>query len=420
MTEQFQWFNALSTRASLEGAIAEVVTQIEEKLTGSADLGVVFISAAFTSEYSRLVSLLTEKLPIKVLIGCGGASIIGTNTNGDPQELEDRPALSLTVAHLPGVEIKSFQLTEKDLPDLDSSPDAWTEIFGVTAAAEPSFVLFADPFSSSINDLLAGLDFAYPGSVKVGGLASSGGMGVANGLFCYGADQENGSTMLREGTVGVALAGNIRVEAIVAQGCRPIGDVYQITHSERNIITELSLRQDGDDVKTGAPLKLLQGLLSSLEPEDQVLAQDSLFIGIAMDEFKLKLIHGDFLIRNLLGVDPKTGAMAVGDRIRSGQRIQFHLRDAETSAEDLSVLLRQYAEKQTSKTMDNYGALLFSCMGRGKGLYGEPNFDANMFTSFLPNPSLGGFFCNGEIGPVGDRTFLHGYTSVFGIFRPKY
>lgn len=420
MTEQFQWFNALSTRASLEQAIAEVVTQIEGKLTGSADLGIVFISAAFTSEYSRLVSLLTEKLPIKVLVGCGGASIIGTDVNGDPQELEDRPALSLTVAHLPEVEIKPFRLTEEDLPDLDSSPDAWTELFDVTAAAEPSFVLFADPFSSSINDLLAGLDFAYPNAVKVGGLASSGGMGAANGLFCYAADQGDGATMLREGTVGVALSGNIRVEAIVAQGCRPIGDVYQITHSERNIITELSLRQDDDDVKTGAPLKLLQRLLSSLDAEDQVLAQDSLFIGIAMDEFKLKLIHGDFLIRNLLGVDPKTGAMAVGDRIRSGQRIQFHLRDAETSAEDLSVLLRQYSEKQTSNSMDNYGALLFSCMGRGKGLYGELNFDANKFTSFLPNPSLGGFFCNGEIGPVGDRTFLHGYTSVFGIFRPKY
>ncbi|MGB2924803.1 MAG: FIST N-terminal domain-containing protein [Limnothrix sp.] len=419
MTDRFQWFNALSTRASLEGAIDEVVTQIENKFTSSVDLGILFISAAFTSEYSRVVELLTEKLPCKVLIGCGGASIIGTDPEQQPQELEDRPALSLTVAHLPEVLIKPFQLSEKDLPDPDSSPDAWTEMFELAADTEPSFLLFADPFSSSINDLLAGLDFAYPASVKLGGLASSGGMGVANGLFCYEAGKTETSNMLREGTVGVALAGNIQVDAIVAQGCRPIGEVYQINQSERNIITELSLNKDGETVKSGAPLKLLQELLSSLDAEDQVLAQDSLFVGIAMNEFKLKLIHGDFLIRNLLGVDPKTGAMAVGDRIRSGQRIQFHLRDAETSAEDLSVLLDQYREKQPDLASP-YGALMFSCMGRGKGLYGELNFDANKFASALPTPSLGGFFCNGEIGPVGDRTFLHGYTSVFGIFRPKH
>ncbi|OKH12018.1 FIST N-terminal domain-containing protein [[Limnothrix rosea] IAM M-220] len=416
MTDQFQWLNALSTRASLEGAIAEVVAEIKAKLQGTADLGIVFISSAFTSEYSRVVPLLTEKLPMKVLIGCGGASIIGTDENNRPQELEDRPALSLTVAHLPDVTVKPFQLTDQDIPDLDSSPDRWTNIFQIDNRDDPDFIIFADPFSSNINDLLAGLDFAYPNAVKVGGLASSGGMGRTNGLFCYTEENQERSPMLREGSVGVAIAGKITIDAIVAQGCRPIGDVFQVSECERNIITELS-RQDEDGITKNTPLKMLQSLISELDADDQVLAQDSLFIGIAMDAFKQKLTHGDFLIRNLLGVDPKIGAMAIGDRIRPGQRIQFHLRDAETSAEDLTVLLKKYRDQKTD-FKEPFGVLMFSCMGRGKGLYGELNFDANKLASYLPNPNIGGFFCNGEIGPVGNSTFLHGYTSVFGIIRP--
>lgn len=416
MTSQFQWINALSTRASLEGAIDEVVAQVQIQLQGSADLGVVFISSAFTSEYSRVVPLLAEKFPIKVLIGCGGASIIGMDGDRNPQELEDQPALSLTVAHLPDVVVKPFHLKDSDIPDLDSSPDRWTTIFGIDNEADPDFIICADPFSSNINDLLAGLDFAYPNAVKVGGLASSGGMGRTSGLFCAVAGQTT-NAMVREGAVGVAIAGNIKIDAIVAQGCRPIGEVYQVAQCERNIITGLTLQSNGT-TSSNTPLKMLQSLIASLDTEDQVLAQDSLFIGVAMDSFKQTLTHGDFLIRNLLGVDPKIGAMAIGDRIRPGQRIQFHLRDAETSAEDLTVLLQRY-RNEVPDFQEPFGVLMFSCMGRGKGLYGELNFDANKLATYLPNPNLGGFFCNGEIGPVGDRTFLHGYTSVFGIIRPR-
>ncbi|BAW96164.1 hypothetical protein NIES970_10870 [[Synechococcus] sp. NIES-970] len=416
ITHPFQWRNALSTQASLEGAIDEAIAQIQSHFSGTADLVIVFISAAFASEYARVLPLLTEKLPCKVLIGCGGLSIIGTDAQGKTQECEEQPALSLTVAHLPDVAVIPFHVTDKDLPDLDSAPDQWQGVFGAPAGAEPSFVLLSDPFSSNITDLLAGLDFAYPKAPKVGGLTSSGGR-VPSGLFYYVAEQDTGPMLLRSGTVGVALTGNIQMETIVAQGCRPIGEVYQITQCDRNIITELSVA-DGDRLHQGSPLRLLQDLLAELDAEDQALAQDSLFIGIAMDEFKQKLIHGDFLVRNLLGVDPRAGAMAVGDRIRAGQRIQFHLRDAETSAEDLSVLLQQFREQ--SALQPPFGALMFSCLGRGKGLYGEPNFDSTLFGSVFPESNVGGFFCNGEIGPVGDRTFLHGYTSVFGIVHPKH
>jgi small ligand-binding sensory domain FIST len=163
-------------------------------------------------------------------------------------------------------------------------------------------------------------------------------------------------------------------------------------------------------------LEILRDLIQSLSEEDRQLAQHSLFVGVARDEFKQQLGHGDFLIRNLLGVDPRVGAIAIGALIRPGQRIQFHLRDARTSEEDLELLLQQY-QKEASKSTDAVGALMFSCLGRGEGLYGKPNFDSQLFHRYLNSTQLGGFFCNGEIGPVGGNTFLHGYTSVFGICR---
>ena len=203
----------------------------------------------------------------------------------------------------------------------------------------------------------------------------------------------------------MALSGNIVLEAIVAQGCRPIGQPYQISSCERNILLELEAQP---------PLEVLRDLLEGLSEYDRQLAQNSLFVGVARDEFKQNLEQGDFLIRNLLGVDPKFGAIAIGDRLRPGQRIQFHLRDAHTSAEDLEYLLGRYQKQSHPGAV---GALMFSCLGRGEGLYGKPNFDSQLFSQYLQNVPLGGFFCNGEIGPVGGSTFLHGYTSVFGICR---
>ncbi|HEY9895356.1 MAG TPA: FIST C-terminal domain-containing protein, partial [Candidatus Sericytochromatia bacterium] len=155
-------------------------------------------------------------------------------------------------------------------------------------------------------------------------------------------------------------------------------------------------------------------LIQTLDADDQMLAQNSLFVGVAQNEFKQDLEQGDFLIRYLLGVDPRVGAIAIGDRIRPGQRIQFHLRDAQTSAEDLEMLLERY---QQTKPASAIGALMFACVGRGNRLYDEPNFDSQLFSRYLPDVPLSGFFCSGEIGPVGDSTFLHGFTSVFGIVR---
>jgi small ligand-binding sensory domain FIST len=414
-----QWVNALSTRPSLEGAIADVVERaqaaLQQKTDEGADLGIVFISSAFSSEVSRLMPLLQEKLPSVTLIGCCGGGVVGMRS-GAPREIEGDAALSLTLACLPDVKVQPFHLSAEQLPDLDSSPNTWIDLLAIDPAQQPQFVLFADPSFGRINDLLQGLDFAYAGSTKVGGLTTGGGM------FCNGR-------LYREGAVGVALSGNIVLDTIVAQGCRPIGQPYLVTDGERNVMLSLTSSDSSDSaVYSGTavvsqkrtPLEVLQDLIQTLNESDRALAQHSLYVGVAQSEFKQTLEQGDFLIRQLIGVDPRVGAIAIGDRIRPGQRIQFHLRDAKSAAGELETLLERHQSAYTKDDApSSVGALVFSCNGRGENLYGEPDFDSSLFHQYFSTVPVGGFFCNGEIGPVGGNTFLHGFTSVFTIFRQQ-
>jgi small ligand-binding sensory domain FIST len=206
----------------------------------------------------------------------------------------------------------------------------------------------------------------------------------------------------------MAMHGDIVIDPIVAQGCRPIGRSMRITRSHQNLLLELDERPT---------LEVLRELYDSLNERDQGLARHSLFLGVVMSEFQENPQLGDFLIRNIVGMEPKAGALAIGEILHEGQIVQFHLRDAQTSAEDLTAMLTRYTQSQ--KTPKVVGALLFSCLGRGMYLYGRPDHDTDLFRSTVGNIPLGGFFCNGEIGPVGGTTYLHGYTSSFGIFRPK-
>ena len=405
-----KWASALSTRPSLEAAVKDVVAQAQLSLQDTADLGFVFISSAFASEYSRLMPLLKEHLTFPpILLGCGGGGVIGVDGARHIQEIEGEVALSLTLARLPEVNVHTFHIDTENLPDLDGPPDAWVNLIGVAPEDHPHFILLAAPGSSGISELLQGLDFAYPEAAKVGGLADVSSFSGSSGLF-------GGDRHYRDGVVGVALSGNIVLETIVAQGCRPIGQTYRVVEGERNVV--LKLEEQGEDATscglTRTPLEILQGMFQDLSEEDRTTAQRSLFVGIAQSGFKQQLEQGDFLIRNLLGVDPRTGAVAIGDRVRPGQRIQFHLRDAEASATDLEMLLKRHHHQAEPLPI---GALMFACMGRGQGLYEQPNFDSDLFSRYFPNVPLSGFFCNGEIGPVGNTTFLHGYTSVLGICR---
>jgi len=286
------------------------------------------------------------------------------------------------------------------LPDQDTSPNVWREWLGVSVEKKPNFIFLADPFSFRGEEFLSGVDFAYPNSGKVGGLASGAQMKGENALYLD-------DKIHRSGLVGIALSGNIGMDTIVAQGCRPIGEPVKISKCNNTLLTGM----DGQP-----PLDLLQKIHEELDEKDQSLLQTSLFLGIEMDPLKDNPQQGDFLIRNIMAADKESGGIQVGAMLREGQLVQFHLRDKDMSAEDLRLVLNRYKTKEHSEKAS--GALLFSCLGRGQYLYEKLNHDSDMFRDQLGDIPLGGFFCNGEIGPVGKTTFLHGYTSSFGIFHP--
>lgn len=391
-----KWASAIAEGPSLESSIGALTQAVSSQIgSGPVDLAFLFASSHFQDRYEEIPDAVLNAIPCETLIGCSAGGVIGGG-----REIEHRPAIALTVARLPGVEVAPFHLNNADLPGLDASPKGWQERFGVDPARKYWFVLLADSFSFDVERGLMGLDFAYPASVKVGGLASGGGDIGQNRLFLNRKAHSSG-------IVGVALTGNIEIDTIVAQGCRPIGTPLSITRCDRNFLIEIDHKP---------PLTVLQELYESLGEEDQKLMQHSLFLGLAMTPFKESYSRGDFLIRNLIGMDSQKGTLAIGAILREGQTIQFHLRDAETSADDLRWLLAEY--QGAKRPEPGKGALLFSCLGRGEHLYGKANHDTRLFQSKMGAIPVGGFFCNGEIGAVGGTTFLHGYTSCFGIFRP--
>jgi small ligand-binding sensory domain FIST len=394
-----QWASALSQQTSLRLALEECASSIRENMGDTApDLVVAFASSEYASDYAELPAMVAELLGHQaLLLGCSGGGIIGGGT-----EIEQEPAVSLTAASLPGVNIHPIRLDGDALPDLDAAPDNWHEALGVDPAEEPQFVLLVDPTSFPAQNLLLGMDYAFPSAAKIGGLASAAQGARQNALF-LGQDYHD------SGAVGVALSGNIVVETVVAQGCRPIGAPMHITKSDRNFLVELDGQQ---------PLTVLRSLFQQADQRDRDLMQHSLFLGVVMDALIDEPQQGDFLIRNVMGMDQRSGVLAIGEMLKEGQLVQFHLRDADTSAEDLTAVLERYATDNRENPA--HGALLFSCLGRGKYLYGKSNHDTEVFHDKVGEAvPLGGFFCNGEIGPVSGTTFLHGYTSSFGIFRPR-
>jgi small ligand-binding sensory domain FIST len=379
-----RWASAISDRAAGADALDEAVASVRGRLD-RLDLAVVFASPSL----ARQLAPRLAEVPAATVIGCSGAGIIG-----DAREVEDRPAVSVTAAELPGATCTAFRV-EPDAMPADAA--AWRARLGVDEPA--GLLVLADPFSGNVQALIAGLDAAFPRARTFGGLVSGGRTPGAEWLFA------NGETF-RTGAVGVAFTGDVAIDTIVAQGCRPVGPPMVVTRGEGNLILELDHTP---------PLEVLQSLHNSLDPRDRRLFGHSLFLGVEMTD---SLVHreGELLVRNILGLDPEANALAVAARLRPFQVIQFLLRDAKAATQDLVRLLESH---RASGPGACDGALLFSCLGRGAHLFGEPDHDCRLFRQYVGDVAVGGFFCNGEIGPVGGTTFVHGYTSSFALFRRR-
>lgn len=373
---------ALSAHPVPSQAVGEAVGQLLDTIGAEPDLLVLFASTAHTGAIDDIVRAVSELLRPRVFVGCTASTVVG----GD-RELEDAPALSLWAAR--GVLASAHRLEAH-------RRDGGIAITGFPAASDlldeaNAILVLADPFSFPVDHLLDGLREQSGVSLPViGGMASSGRAPGGNRLVLDGS-------VLSSGAVAVLLGGP-GVETVVSQGCRPIGEPMIVTRGEGNLVHELA----------GQPaLDRVQSVLRSLTPEEIELARNGLHLGRVVDESKVTFDRGDFIVRNVLGGDPRVGAVAVGDDVQVGSTVQLQVRDASTADEDLRALLR---DRQAD------GALVFTCNGRGTHLFGMPDHDASVITEALGAP-LAGMSCAGEIGPVGNRSFVHGFTASVALFR---
>jgi small ligand-binding sensory domain FIST len=188
------------------------------------------------------------------------------------------------------------------------------------------------------------------------------------------------------------------LRTLVSQGCRPIGDTYVVTRADRNLLQELA----GEP-----PVERIREIFTHVDPSDRELMRAGLHIGLVIDEYRDDFRRGDFLVRGVLGAQSGTGAIAIGDHVRVGQTVRFQVRDAASADSDLRELL----DDARAGTRRPAAALLFTCNGRGSRLFGTPNHDAEAVRAALGGIPLAGFFCAGEFGPVGQRSYLHGFTA---------
>ncbi len=383
-----QFKAALSTLTDTRAAISQLKAALGDL---EPDLVLLFVSPHHLENADALLADVRDKINARNLIGCTAAGIIG----GD-REIEDAPAISIWAAKLPDVRILPFIIDQQDVTSLEGN-DAWRDHLIVSADSKPGFIILPDPFSIDVEHCLSEMDDAYPESKIVGGLASAGRAPGENRLFLN--DQ-----VLRQGLVGVSLSGPIQIDTVVSQGCRPIGEPFVITKAEQNIIQELR----------GKPaLEIVRSVFASASPTDQALMQTGLHVGRVVDERVEKFRQGDFLIRNLMGVVEQS-AIAINAYIRPGQTIQFQVRDSKSADEEMRDLL---TEEIAAMPTPPGGGLLFTCNGRGARMFGKPDHDIGLVNSIAKDCQVAGFFAAGEIGPVGHRTFIHGFTSSLILFR---
>ena len=390
-----KWVSTIAVRRAFADAIDEALGDLSDQLGETVpDVVLAFVSSEYAAHAPDLAGPVRERFPQTLIMGCTAGGVAGGG-----REIEGEPALALCAAALPGVNLTPFHLELGELPRAGVPDETW--FTNVPPEREPvaAFILLPDPFSMDVERLVDGLDVAYPGVPKIGGLASGAANPGENLLYLQ-------DEIHRSGVVGVALSGNLVVDTVLAQGCRPIGEPMFVTRCQNNVLYALD----------GRPAtEVVEGMFESLNEEDRTLFRQSVFLGVGINESQQIYSQGDFLVRSVMGFDPEASALGVGTMLRENQVVQFHVRDARTSAADLRDMLKNQHQRGTSAE----GALLFSCMGRGRTLYGHGDHDTKEFHAQLGPVPLTGFFCAGEIGPVRGQTFIHGYTSVFSLFRAQ-
>lgn len=385
---------ALSTHLDGNAAIDEACGKALADLAETPDLAVLFLSSHFAGAADGLASRACDVLGTEQLLGCTGESLVGTG-----REVEEQPAASVWLARWPGVTIRPFHL-EFERTHEGGAFEGWPDDLACEWPAGAFLMLLGEPFSFPADFQLERMNEDRAGVPVIGGMASGGHSPGENRLLL-------GRHSYAEGAVAALVHGPVRLRTVVSQGCRPIGQPFVVTKAERNILHQLG----------GRPALLqLKQIFDELPTRDQVLVQRGLHVGRAMSEYKDRFEQGDFLVQNVIGIDPQTGAIATGGYVRAGQTVQFHVRDQESADAELKQMLA--ALKKTPGAAPA-GGLLFTCNGRGTRLFKEASHDAGLIARTFGDLPLAGFFAQGEIGPVGGQNFIHGFTASIALFEPQ-
>ncbi len=375
----------LSNSESAREAVAEAAREVRGGALGRAevDLAFVFLSPAHLEEAEAAVEAVREELAPRHLLGCVAEGVVA-----GVRELEHGPAVAVWAGALPGAEIECFHAAAVQT-------DEGITVAGFPELDDPGLVtLLVDPFTFPAGAFLTRLNEEREQIPLVGGIAGDGRRPGIQALILDDA-------VHAEGAVGAVVSG-VQVRTVVSQGCRPIGREAVITRCEGNVVYELA----------GRPaLERLHTEIAALSAKERALAARGLLAGLVIDENRPEYDTGDYLMRGLLGLDEATGALALGDNVRVGQTLRFFVRDAASADTDLRRALAGALRHARPA-----GALLFTCNGRGTNMFPEPDHDARVVAEALRTQALAGFFCGGEIGPVGGKAFLHGFTATLAIF----
>ena len=373
---------ALSTDGDPTTAASGAAAEAGARLGGAeASLALVVASQDHAPWAGSVLEAVRRTARPERVVGCVAEMVV----EGD-REVERGPAVAVWLASLPQP-AETFHMEF-----VRTSEGGVFAGYRFEEGGPGPYLLIGDPYTFPTDPLLGHVNERAPGTVVMGGLASGGMRRGDTRLFLD-------DRVVDSGAVGARVPGT-RIQPLVSQGCRPVGNAYTITRAEGNVIHELG---------GVPPLQRLRELAAKLPPEDRELVGRGLHVGRVIDEHKAEPERGDFLVRGVIGVDPDSGALAVGDTIEVGETIRFHVRDAATADEDLRTVLDREAEPAA-------GALLFTCNGRGSRLFSVPDHDASIVSEMLGGLPLAGFNCAGEIGPVGGKNFLHGFTASIALF----
>jgi small ligand-binding sensory domain FIST len=353
------------------------------------------MSPKYFPNAKQILEILQVHAQIPLLAGCSSQSLIVGE-----EEVEQNAGLTLALYAMPGADVKAAHFTEEQVEEANG-PGYWPLETGVEPKQTNGWLVFIDPFHLDSETWLRTWNEAYAPLPVMGGLASG---DYSEQLTQVYLNNE----VFEEGGVAISIGGDVKLAGVTSQGCTPIGDTWTLTKVDENIIHEIGNRP---------AYEVLAETFNGLTPEEQKSARGNLFIGLVVNEYLDEFHRGDFLIRNLLGADPNSGSIAVGALPRLGQTVQFQRRSAAAATEDMNELLARTKRDLGEATI--YGGCLCSCNGRGQNMFGKPNHDAQMVQQRLGPLGLAGFFCNGEIGPIGERNFLHGYTASLALFVKK-